>query len=161
MEEGPRPKRSRRRLLGCVITGSLLALLLICFTPLGIPFIWGPRLWWANRQNLSEYERHRDRYDAIVNNLSGMKLDPGRGYRFLISHDLDPTTLRDAESSEERSILVFREPDGLLMAMFPTRDFGHLGCYWLYYSNQPVQLNFGEKATQVAPNWWAVYNPNG
>ena len=164
--EAPTQKPRRYR-LGFSFGGCLFVLLLFCFTPLGIPLIWGPRLWWANRQNLSEYDRHRVRYDAIVARLSDWKFEPGQRNLFTVSVDLDPASLKPVDFatgenwSEGQSIQVWREPGNRLTVQFLTKDFGHLGQYWLYYCSYPIQVNPGEKATPIAPNWWALYNGNG
>jgi hypothetical protein len=166
MANGVPTKQSFAKPLGCSIVGCFILALLVLFTPLGIPLIWGPRLWWANRQNEKEYERRQDRYNLTVASISLMKIEPGQEHDFVISADRDPATLlpaaqRDGPWQEGRLIRAWREPDGRLTVAFITRDFGHLGSYWLYYCTQPLRLYAGERSKQVAPNWWAVYDPRG
>ncbi|HVE41425.1 MAG TPA: hypothetical protein VNM14_16140 [Planctomycetota bacterium] len=164
-EEVPRKKSIAQR-LGCSFGGCFFLAMLVFFTPLSLPLIWVPRLWWAKRQNEAEYDRRRDRYDAIVASIAARKFDPGRIYHFEVSPDRDPATLAadptDHERlwTENRFIRAWRDEDGKLTIWFLTRDFVHLGSYWLTYCNRPM-IFLQERATPVAPNWWAVYDPKG
>jgi hypothetical protein len=162
-----RARNSFAKPLGFSIAGSFILVLLVLFSPLGILLIGGPRLWWAKRQNEAEYDRRRDRYDAIAASIAARNFDPGRLYFFAVSSDRDPASLaadpadRERLWVENRLIQVMRDLDGRLTISFMTEDFGHLGSYWLTYCDRPIKHFRQERATPVAPNWWAVYDPNG
>jgi hypothetical protein len=172
-----KPRSSTRKwIVGCLL-GGLLLLGAISFPLWGAWLIWPPRLSEADRLNRTEIERRGDRYTAIVGRIAKHPLrGQGLPTYFEISEDRDPSTLNafDRAGSEDgyeklhkqgRLIVAWHEPGDRLTAQFVTKDFGHMGLYCLVYTDRPVGFtpmycSLGDKVTQIAPNWWAVYCPH-
>jgi len=165
---------SGRRLgTGCWITAAATFLLISAVT---FPF-WGLwiRLRRANQENITELERRRDRYEAIVRRIAAVDMpNLGAQYSFEIAADRDPTSLKafvrddgDAKYSDlhrqGRLIQAWREPRGLTI-VFITKDYGHMGVYSLVYSNPPESpgkhFRGNDQVTQLDPYWRAIYDPH-
>ena len=179
-ESGPSIKQrspSRKWIFGGCMFGGLLFLLAISFPIWGAWLIWTPRLSEADRLNRTEIERRGDRYDAIIAKIAKHALHhQGVPTYFEISEDRDPSTLKAFDRTgsdggyeqllkDGRLIVVWHEPGDRLMAQFVTKDFGHMGLYCLVYTDRPAGFtptycNLGDKFTQIAPNWWALFCPH-
>lgn len=169
MENQELPKSGRPRWLGWGLAALLVVLLgaiLVLFTPIG--FTVGGQSW-SEFRNAGEYDRHRDRYDAIVAALRAKVTAPGDPRYFYITPEKDPATLREVDPEKEpdlflrvreREILWAQlEPSGRFVVRICTYSMGHAGVYGLVYSSAApppgeLQHRFGTdgRVAQVAPN---------
>jgi hypothetical protein len=158
-----------RRILATLVTLVLGLGVLIVFTPLGFFVVIPWKLHFGKRDNRREYGEHRANYDAAVLALAPLIKEPGRFYRFSISRDRNPSSLRMSAAVEDNYetatfVQAWRDEKGQLTVSFLTKDLHHLGMFWLYYLQAPpTPRDFlsGEQVEPVAPGWYAVYDPRG
>ena len=134
--------------------------------------IWKRRLSTADRQNRTELDRRRERYESIVQEISSLKLKQpiGSPIYFEIATDRDPATLRLCDRGESHLKVDALRKEGRLIevttvqglkARFITTDFGLRGVFSLTYtieSYAPGEQS-GEDChvTQIDPHWQASY----
>ena len=125
---------------------------------------------------------HRARWEAVVDRVRSLGVQPGESRAFRLDDLSDPQTLRVRGPGEQFSrgqgagnVWAKRSAGGKLTVVIETRDLGHAGEYGFAYSEQPLApIPFGGAwfsvdvpghLTLVQPNmqidgsWWKVlYN---
>ncbi|HEX7899917.1 MAG TPA: hypothetical protein VF950_19270 [Planctomycetota bacterium] len=124
----------------------------------------------TRKDNEGNYERHRDRYEAILATLKKLEVPERRMAFFFVAENRDPSSLRPLKEMElnnerhhyiksGRHLDVVWHQDGALVATFYNKDLGAFGGTWVTI-HSPVNPNATQVVPlgsfkQVAPNWWA------
>jgi hypothetical protein len=120
-------------------------------------------------ENEGDYERRRDRYEAILAALGGLKIPDGQIAHFYVDAERNPDSLRRLKVEElnderfdfiktGRYLQVSRTSDGSLVAVFYNKDLGPFGgIFGTIHSVSPPSATLGLQGIfkKVAPNWWA------
>jgi hypothetical protein len=170
------PASARRRIWRepWLIAGLILITIAGITSPIwGIWLIWKRRLSQADQHNRAELDRRRERYEAVVRQISAMdvKQEIGHPIYFEIAADRDPTTLRLCNRDEspakvnalwkEGRLIEGSRVNGELRLRFITADFGAWGVFSLIYSSTAAPLDErsgdGWSVAQIDPHWHAYW----